>query len=126
MTDPAIEAAQRAIESYGLLPNHVFYGPDGPMLVDGPCWLFSSWHNSAGYPYINVDGRDQPAHRVVFTLATGQKLDGRLSQAQTKCRKAGHDWTDPRNVRTRKNGRRYCAECDRQRCASYYSKESAC
>ena len=122
--------------------------------VDGPCWLFSSWHNSAGYPYINVDGRGQPAHRVVFTLATGQKLDGldldhvcrnvacvrpdhhdvvthsenmrRLSQAQTKCRKAGHDWTDPRNVRTRKNGRRYCAECDRQRCASYYSKESAC
>ena len=34
MTDPAIEAAQRAIESYGLLPNHVFYGPDGPMLIE--------------------------------------------------------------------------------------------
>lgn len=34
VTDPAIEAAQRAIESYGLLPNHVFYGPDGPMLIE--------------------------------------------------------------------------------------------
>lgn len=31
----------------------------------------------------------------------------------TACRREGHDWTDPRNVRTRPNGRRYCAECDR-------------
>lgn len=109
--------------------------------VEGTCWLFDSWHNSAGYPYISVDGRDRPAHRVIFTLMTGQDIDGldldhvcrnvacvrpshhdavthpenmtRMGQAQKACRKAGHDWADPRNVRTRPNGRRYCAECDR-------------
>lgn len=131
------------------VPNriHSKINTDGPMPtnplrpVDGQCWLFDSWHNSAGYPYISVDGRDQPAHRIVFTLLTGQDINGldldhvcrnvacvrpshheavthtenmkRLSQAQTACRRAGHDWTNPRNVRTRPNGRRYCAECDR-------------
>lgn len=114
--------------------------PSSPLRpVNGSCWLFDSWHNSAGYPYISVDGRDQPAHRVVFILATGQDIDGldldhvcrnvacvrpdhheavthaenirRMGQAQTKCRKAGHDWTDPRNVYTRPNGRRYCVQC---------------
>lgn len=34
---------------------------------------------------------------------------------QIKCRPKGHDMTDPKNVRTRKNGYRYCAECDRER-----------
>lgn len=37
----------------------------------------------------------------------------RLSQAQTSCRKAGHDWTDPNNVYIRSNGSRCCAECSR-------------
>ncbi len=116
--------------------------PTNPLMpVAGTCWLFDSWHNSAGYPYISVDGRDQPAHRIVFALMTGEDIDGldldhvcrnvacvrpshhnavthtenmkRLGRAQTRCRRAGHDWTDPRNVRTRRNGRRYCAECDR-------------
>lgn len=109
--------------------------------VVGECWTIDTWHNSAGYPYLHWDGRDQPAHRVVFSLITGQDLTGldldhvcrnivcvnpdhedpvthaenmrRLSEAQTACRRAGHDWTDPRNVRTRRNGRRCCAECER-------------
>lgn len=109
--------------------------------VEGECWTFDSWHNSAGYPYIRHDGRDRPAHRVVYAAATGIDLAGfdldhlcrnpacvnpnheepvthaenqrRIALAQTSCRKAGHDWTDPRNVRVRPNGRRYCAECER-------------
>lgn len=32
---------------------------------------------------------------------------------QTECQKAGHDWTNPDNVRTKQNGTRYCGECDR-------------
>lgn len=109
--------------------------------VEGRCWLFRSWHNSAGYPYISVGGRDRPAHRVVFEVFGGENLDGldldhvcrnvacvnpahheavthaenirRMGQAQTKCRKAGHDWSDPDNVYTRPNGRRFCRECAR-------------
>lgn len=120
---------------------------DGPMPVaphtpvEGCCWLYDGWRNSAGYPYLHWEGRDQPAHRVIFALLTGESLDGldldhlcrnvacvrpshheavthaenqrRIALATTKCRRAGHDWSDPVNVRTRPNGRRYCAECDR-------------
>ena len=109
--------------------------------VEGECWTFKSWHNSAGYPYLRHGGRDVPAHRVIYASATGSDLTGldldhlcrnpacvnpnheepvthaenqrRIALAMTACRKAGHDWSDPRNVRTRPNGRRYCAECDR-------------
>lgn len=109
--------------------------------VPGECWAFRGWRNSAGYPYVSWDGRDQPAHRVIFAVTTGADLTGieldhvcrnvacvnpaheepvthaenmrRVSQAQRACRRAGHDWTNTANVRTRSNGRRYCAECDR-------------
>lgn len=118
--------------------------------VEGQCWRFESWHNSAGYPYIRWEGRDQPAHRVVFALATGSDLTGldldhlcrnracvrpshhepvthaenqaRIAKHQKRCRRSGHDWSDPNNVRTRPNGRRYCAECDRQAQALAYSR----
>lgn len=132
---------------------------DGPLPVaplrpvDGRCWLFDSWHNSAGYPYLSVDGRDQPAHRVVYAAMTGEDITDldldhvcrnvacvrpghhepvthaenmrRVSEAQTKCRKAGHDWADPRNVRIRPNGRRYCAECDRINLRARYARKKA-
>lgn len=50
-------------------------------------------------------------HRAVIVIdAENQR---RIAARQTACRREGHDWTDPRNVRTRPNGRRYCAECDR-------------
>ncbi len=115
--------------------------PDPFQPIDTPCWLWSGWHNDAGYAYVRWEGRDQPAHRVIHELVTGESLDGfdrdhlcrfvacvrpdhgervtheenqrRLSEHQTSCRRAGHDWTDPRNVRTRRDGRRWCAECDR-------------
>ena len=34
---------------------------------------------------------------------------------QTACRRAGHDWSDPRNVTTDRQGKRKCAECIRIR-----------
>jgi hypothetical protein len=43
----------------------------------------------------------------------------------TGCRKEGHDWSDPRNVRHRSNGRRYCAECDRERSRAYHARLKA-
>jgi len=107
--------------------------------ASGACWTWDGWHNDAGYPYVHWDGRDQPVHRVVWTLLVGPIADGleldhlcvnppcvnpahheavthaenqrRISERQTSCRREGHDWTDPRNVRTRPNGRRYCAVC---------------
>ena len=130
--------------------------PSAPLrFVEGQCWTFDSWHNDAGYPYVRWEKRDQPAHRVVYALVMGVDLAGldldhvcrnracvnpgheepvthaenqrRLSVAQTSCRKAGHDWTDPKNVRIRRNGRRYCAECERiaQRARHAKKKESA-
>jgi len=34
---------------------------------------------------------------------------------RASCRRAGHDWSDQRNVYVRKDGRRYCGECARER-----------
>ncbi len=141
------ERLRSKIDVYGPIPR------DALRPVPGNCWLFDSWHNSAGYPYISVDGRDQPAHRVVYAAITGMDIDGldldhlcrnvacvrpdhhepvthaenmlRMGQAQTKCRKAGHDWSDPRNVRVRPNGRRYCAECDRINLRARYARRKA-
>jgi hypothetical protein len=104
-------------------------------------WYWTGWANDAGYPYVHNDGRDQPAYRVVYELLVGPIPDGleldhlcvtpmyvrpehmepvthaenqrRIAARQISCRRVGHDWTDPRNVRTRRNGRRYCAECER-------------
>lgn len=104
-------------------------------------WMWTGWANDAGYPYVSFEGRDQPAHRVVYTLLVGPIPDGleldhtcvtpmcvypdhlepvthaenqsRIRDRFTACHRAGHDWSDPKNVRTRSNGRRYCAECDR-------------
>ncbi len=107
----------------------------------GDCLAWTGWCNDDGYGYVHHEGRDQPVHRVVFKLIGGIIPDGhevdhtcqrrdcvrpghleavthaenqrRIAERQTACRRAGHDWTNPRNVRTRPNGRRYCAECDR-------------
>lgn len=104
-------------------------------------WYWTGWANDAGYPYVHQDGRDQPAYRVVYEFLVGPIPDGleldhlcvtpmcvwphhmepvthaenqrRIRERQTSCRREGHDWTDPRNVRTRPDGSRYCAECDR-------------
>lgn len=105
------------------------------------CWLWTGWSNAEGYGYTRFEGRDQPAHRVVYLHLVGPIPDGleldhlcvtplcvnpahlepvthqenqrRIAGRQVACRRLGHDWTDPSNVRTRPNGRRYCAECDR-------------
>ena len=88
-----------------------------------------------------ANGRDVPVHRVVYEALTGADITGldldhlcrnpgcvnpahhepvthaenqrRIAKMQNECRRAGHDWSDPRNVRVRPNGARYCAECDR-------------
>lgn len=116
--------------------------------LDGDHWLWTGWHNDVGYPYVRYDGRDQPAYRVIWQLLRGPIPDGmeldhtcvtppccnpdhlevvthaenvlRIRHRQMACRKAGHDWTDPRNVRVRKSGARYCAECDRESCRRRY------
>lgn len=105
------------------------------------CAVWTGWTNDDGYGYVHSDGRDQPVHRVMYQLVNGPLAAGleidhvcqnracinidhlepvthaenqrRIALRQTSCRRAGHDWTDPRNVRVRPDGRRYCAECDR-------------
>lgn len=135
------------IDRHGGLPSE----PLRP--VEGECWLFDSWHNDAGYPYVHFDGRDQPAHRVVWILLVGDLTEGleldhvcrnrpcvnpahheevtraenlrRMSLAQTRCRKVGHDWSDPRNVDVRRNGTRTCAECRRINARERYRASTA-
>jgi hypothetical protein len=52
-----------------------------------------------------------PDHLEAVTVAENNR---RLGEAKTHCAQ-GHDWSDPRNVARRKDGRRWCAECNRQR-----------
>ena len=112
-------------------------------------WVWTGWVNDDGYGYVRWEGRDQPVHRVVYTLLVGPiPADYDLDHAcrlrpccrphpdhlepvthaenmrrtrPTKCRRAGHDWSDPRNVRTRRDGRRLCAECERQDMRARYA-----
>ncbi|MGC4886763.1 hypothetical protein [Micromonospora sp. DT227] len=122
-----------------------FNGPPPPdpfRAITSPCWLWNGWYNSSGYGYTTWEGRDQPAHRVVYTLLTGKNLTGldrdhvcrviecvrpdhgealthaenmaRLGQHQKSCRRRGHDWSDPRNVYTRGDGTRFCSACNRE------------
>ena len=114
---------------------------EGHTPTRGECWTYSGFHSNAGYPYATAYGKYQPAHRAVWFYLTGDRLPGldldhlcrnpacvnpahmepvthaenqaRIALAHTACRKAGHDWSDPNNVRIRPSGRRYCAECDR-------------
>ncbi|MDI1290656.1 MAG: HNH endonuclease [bacterium] len=116
-------------------------------------WLWTGWSNNAGYPYAHFEGRDQPAYRVVYLLLVGPIPDGyeldhtcvtpmcvwpahlepvthaenqlRIRARFTACRRAGHDWSVPRNVAVRPNGSRYCAECARiDMRARYAAKKS--
>lgn len=124
-------------DAIGVLPDRILVN----LRPDGEHWLWAGWANDQGYPYSSLDGRDQPAYRVVWTILVGPIADGleldhlcvtpmcvrplhlepvthaenqrRIALRQTACRRVGHDWTIARNVRTRPNGRRYCAECDR-------------
>lgn len=114
------------------------------------CAVWTGWTNDDGYGYVRAEGRDQPVHRVMYqlargTLPVGMEIDHvcqnracinvdhleavthaenqrRIALRQTSCRRAGHDWTDPRNVRVRPNGRRYCAECERIAQRTSYAK----
>lgn len=128
--------------------------PTAPLRpVVGECWTVNTWHNSAGYPYLRWEKRDQPAHRVIYTLTMGVDLTDldldhvcrniacvnpdheepvthaenmrRLSLAQTSCRRAGHDWSILKNVRVRPSGRRCCAECERIDMRRRYAERKA-
>ncbi len=111
------------------------------VIRDG-CWGWNGRRHSLGYGCIYLAGRQFYAHRIAYELERGPIPDGleidhlcsnpeccnpahleavthsenirRIQDRQTSCRKAGHDWTDPRNVYVRRsNGHRYCAECAR-------------
>jgi hypothetical protein len=116
-----------------------------PRLLDlaSPCIIHSGWCNSDGYGYVTRNGRKLPAHRVAWESANGPISDGleidhlcrvracvnpdhlelvthaenmlRLRAAQTHCRRRNHDWTDPGNVYVRRDGRRWCAACAREK-----------
>lgn len=117
------------------------------------CWEWQGWRNHANYGYVRVEGRDQCAHRVAYAALVGPIPHGleldhlcvnppcinpghlepvthaenqrRIAARQTSCRKAGHDWTDPRNFYTRKNGARWCAECNREYLRRRYAERKA-
>lgn len=106
------------------------------------CWTWRGWHNNLGYGYTHWQGRDRPVHRVIMEVlglvsaeqdidhlcrnpgccnpthleAVSHRENIKRGRAGTKTAcKLGHDWTDPRNVYVRRDGRRWCAECQRTR-----------
>lgn len=52
-----------------------------------------------------------PAHMEPVTHGENQRRSG---ARQLSCRRAGHDWTDPRNLYVDPAGGKRCAECARQ------------
>jgi hypothetical protein len=56
---------------------------------------------------------------------THEENTRRAGARQTSCRRQGHDWTQPMNVRTRRNGLRYCAECDREASRSWRERKAS-
>lgn len=123
-------------------------------VADDGCWLWTGWRNDLGYGYTRIEGRDRPAHRVVYEVVAGVQLARGIdvdhlcknppcvnpahleavshrenilrgrAATKTSC-KYGHDLTDPRNTYVRPNGRRYCSECNRIACRERYARRRA-
>jgi hypothetical protein len=111
------------------------------------CWLWRGAHNDCGYGQLWHGYRLMVyAHRFAYETFVGPIPDtyvidhlcenpgccnpGHLeavphqvnikrgrSGTKTAC-KYGHDWADPRNVYYRRDGRRWCAACQRERWSS--------
>ncbi len=108
------------------------------------CWIWKGQLNNKGYGLIwsRDAGQKIAAHRVAYELLVGPipaglELDHtcetpacvnpahlepvthaenmrRIRDRQMACRRAGHDWTDPRNVYRDANGGRRCRACARE------------
>lgn len=118
------------------------------------CWLWTGAHNDQGYGQLWFGARRMVyAHRWAYERYVGPIPEGydidhlcknsgccnpahleavthreniRRGRAATKTAcNYGHDWTDPRNVYTRPNGRRYCAECSRVNQRKAYAAQTA-
>lgn len=66
-----------------------------------------------------------PDHLEPVTHAENMRRAVRTKYRIRNACKFGHDWSDPRNVYIRKDGRRWCAECNRTRWdkkSKYYKK----
>lgn len=120
---------------------------------DSDHWIWTGQINNKGYGLAWWNGKKRPAHvavreALIGPIPEGLELDHtcdrtecvnpahlevvthaenmrRIALRQTTCRRAGHDWTDPRNVRTRPNRHRYCAECDRIDMRARYARKRA-
>lgn len=118
-----------------LLPDRIADRID----TSGACWNWNGWLNSHGYGYARWDGRDIGVHRIVMATLGYELSDMDVDHLcrnprccnpdhlevvthaenmdrtrPNRCRRVGHDWTDPRNVYVRSNGRRWCAACSRE------------
>ncbi len=103
-------------------------------------WLWMGKPNNMGYPYTYWAGRWRPTYCSIWEILVGPIPDGleldhlcvtpmcvwpghlepvthaenmRRAVERRKACWRGHDWTVPRNLRIRKNGRRECGECVR-------------
>lgn len=107
------------------------------------CWEWTGAHNDLGYGQLWFAGRMVYTHRFAYEqfigpIGEGLEIDHRCGNTgccnpthleavthqenirrgragtKTACN-YGHDWTNPRNVYIRHDGRRWCAACSRER-----------
>jgi hypothetical protein len=110
----------------------------------GGCWEWHGAHNNHGYGQLWHGYRRMVyAHRFAYEAFVGPIPDGfviyhlcrntgccnpshleavshrvniKRGRAGTKTAcNHGHDWTNPKNVHVRRDGRRWCAACQRER-----------
>lgn len=114
----------------------------GRIDTSGDCWIWTGPVNNKGYGQFFISHKGYLVHRLAYQdicgpIPEGFELDHacrntrccnpahlvpvthrenmRRSKAATKMScKRGHDWTNPRNVQFRRDGRRWCLACQRE------------
>lgn len=62
------------------------------ILIDDGCWTWGGWHSPEGYGFMRSQGRDQPAHRVVYEFLREPIPDGLILDHLCRNRGCVNPW----------------------------------